>query len=142
MSERHFLIVLLALGLVFSLFGWRLETPAAYDPLGPKAVPVGLGLVLAGLSLASLPAARGEAAILTARAGRLILVVLLYFLVFRLLGFMPATVVSVYLIARLRGANWMQGLLTGLMLALFFYGVFHFLLDVPLPLGRIFGVAG
>jgi hypothetical protein len=32
----------------------------------------------------------------------------------------------------------MQGLLTGLILAISFYGIFHFLLGVPLPLGSLF----
>lgn len=142
MSERLFLALLATGGLVYAYFGWRIEVPFAYDPLGPKALPVFLGLFLAGLSLLSMISAGRESIALSGRVGKLALIVLCYFLAFQFLGFMPATTLAVYTIARLRGASWMQGLLTGMIVSLFFYGIFHFLLQVPLPLGRIFGVIG
>ncbi|HBG17819.1 MAG TPA: hypothetical protein DDY32_00635 [Desulfobulbaceae bacterium] len=142
MNERLFLLILLTGGLVYANFGWRIEVPFAYDPLGPKMLPVFLGLFLAGLSLLSMVSAGRETFAISGRVVRLGLIVLGYFLAFQFLGFMPATTIVVYAIARLRGASWMQGLLTGMIVSLFFYGVFHFLLQVPLPLGRIFGVIG
>ncbi len=142
MSERLFLCILLLAGTTYAYFGWRIEVPFAYDPLGPKALPVFLGLFLAGLSLLSFFSAGKSVLTFTGRVGWLALIVLLYFLSFQFLGFMSATTLSVYCIARLRGASWMQGLLTGLIISQCFYGIFHFWLKVPLPLGRIFRVIG
>ncbi len=51
---------------------------------------------------------------------------------------MLATTITSYIIARLVGCSWMEGLLTGLVIAIVFYGVFHFFLGVPLPLGSLF----
>jgi putative tricarboxylic transport membrane protein len=70
------------------------------------------------------------------------LAVVFYLLTFRLLGFMLATTITAYAIARLVGSSWMEGLLTGLVIAIFFYGIFHFLLGVPLPLGALFQLGG
>ena len=141
-NERLFLLLLLTGGLVYAYFGWQIDVPFASDPLGPKMLPVFLGLFLAALSLLSMVFAGRETFTFSGPVVRLALAVLFYFLAFQVLGFMPATALAVYAIARLRGASWMEGLLTGMIVSLFFYGVFHFLLQVPLPLGRIFGVRG
>ena len=69
-------------------------------------------------------------------------VLLFYLITFRFLGFMLATTLAVYAAARTVGSTWMEGLLTGLITSIFFYGIFHFLLQVPLPLGYIFKVIG
>jgi putative tricarboxylic transport membrane protein len=142
LSERLFLCLLLLGGTAYAYFGWRIEVPFAYDPLGPKALPVFLGFFLAGLSFFSLFFAGKTVMTFTGRVGKLALIVLFYFFTFQFLGFMSATTLSVYCISRLRGASWMQGLLTGLIISQCFYGIFHFWLKVPLPLGRIFRVIG
>jgi len=141
-SERFFLLALLAGGILFLIPGARLEVPFAYDPLGPKAFPLGLGGGLILLSLFSLPSAGSAMLVLQPRVLRLLGAVLFYLAAFHSLGFMPATALTVYLIARSVGCSWMQGLLTGMIIAITFYGIFHLLLGVPLPLGQVFRVLG
>jgi putative tricarboxylic transport membrane protein len=142
MSERLFLLAMALGGVVFLTLGLRLEAPFAYEPLGPRAFPVALGGGLALLSLLSLPRARQSKLVLQPRVLRLLLAVIFYLLAFQSLGFMPATAITTYIIARGLGCTWMEGLLTGMIISICFYGLFHFLLRVPLPLGAIFRVIG
>jgi putative tricarboxylic transport membrane protein len=142
MSERSFSFILVVVGGLFAYFGLRIHVPFAYDPLGPKAFPIFLGIVLAVLSLGTMFSAKDTVKVFQGKVGRLALAMFFYFLTFQLLGFMLATTLAVFYVARLRGCSWMQGLLTGLVMAICFYGVFHFLLRVPLPLGHIFRVLG
>jgi len=137
-SERVFLVFLFTCGAVYLYFGLKIEVPFAYEPLGPRTFPVLLGCCLATLSVLALVIHPMSTMPLKGRVGKLGLAVVFYLLTFQLLGFMPATTISTYAIARLVGSSWMQGLLTGLILAIAFYGIFHFLLGVPLPLGSLF----
>lgn len=142
MSERIFLTFLLLFGAVYMFFGLRIEVPFSYDPLGPRAFPVLLGAGLAILCIVSWAGAGKSAVATDRRVARFALAVIFYLLTFQLLGFMPATTITVYVIARGMGSSWMQGLLAGLLISISFYGIFHFLLKVPLPLGQIFRVVG
>jgi putative tricarboxylic transport membrane protein len=142
MSERFFLLIMMLGGVVFLTLGLRLEAPFAYDPLGPRAFPVSLGGGLTLLCLFSMPGARQSTLVCQTRVLRLLLAMIFYLLAFQSLGFMPATAITAYIIARRIGCTWMQGLLTGMIISICFYGLFHFLLRVPLPLGAIFRVIG
>lgn len=138
MSERFFILFLFICGAVYLYFGLKIEVSFAYEPLGPRSFPVLLGSCL--LILCILTSLFHEMSTLQLKGSmfKLVLAVLFYLITFQLLGFMLATTISTYAIARLVGSSWMQGLLTGLVLAIFFYGIFHFLLGVPLPLGSLF----
>lgn len=142
MSERLFVIILIVGGLVFAYLGLCIHVPFAYDPLGPKAFPVFLGFFFVFLNCLYLFSAGRTVKLLTGNVGKLALAIIFYFLTFRILGFMLSTIITVYYISRLRGSSWMQGLLTGLVLSICFYGVFHFLLHVSLPLGTVFRAIG
>ncbi len=143
MKEHVFTLVLLAIGLGMVYHSCTLEVGFLYEPIGPTRFPllIGLGLILlAGGNLwtlrqsHSLPRRHANH-----RLVPLLLCVVFYLATFRFFGFMLATTVSMYFTARLSGSSWMQGALTGLLLSIGFYGLFHFMLDVPLPLGHIFG---
>lgn len=138
MSERLFLLFLFVCGAVYLYFGLKIEVPFAYEPLGPRTFPVLLGSCLMALCLLSLGLHKMTSIRLQQSVVHHALAILFYLLTFHLLGFMLATTISTYSIARGVGCSWMQGLLTGLILAIAFYGIFHFLLGVPLPLGALF----
>ncbi len=142
MSERFFLLLLFLGGAVYLYFGVKIEVPIAYDSLGPRTFPVLLGGCLLILCLLSLYFHKMSILQFNGRVAGHAVAILFYLLSFQLLGFMLATTISTYAIARLIGCSWMQGLLTGLVMAILFYGVFHFLLGVPLPLGSFFRLAG
>lgn len=138
MSERFFILLLFIVGSVYLYFGLKIEAPFTYEPLGPRTFPILLGSCLLTLCPLTLFFHKMSVLQIKGSVAKLVLAVLFYLFTFQLLGFMSATTISAYAIARLVGSSWMQGLLTGLILAIFFYGIFHFLLGVPLPLGSLF----
>lgn len=142
MSERLFLLLVFSCGALYLCLGLRIEAPFAYDPLGPRAFPVILGTCLLALCLLSAFFHTMSTVEIERRVVGLALAVLFYLLTFKLLGFMLATTLSAYTVARLVGCGWMEGLLTGLLISIGFYAIFHFLLGVPLPLGAIFRLGG
>ena len=142
MNERFFLIILILCSACYAYFGLQIEVPFAYDPLGPRTFPVVLGCGLLLLCVFLFLQAGNTEFVQSGRVGKLALAVLFYLAAWQFLGFMLATSITVYSIARVLGSSWMQGLLTGLVIAISFYGIFHFLLQVPLPLGNIFRVIG
>lgn len=138
MSERLFILFLFIGGAIYLFLGLKIAVPFAYEPLGPRAFPVLLGsclLVLCLLSLFFHTWSRFQLKSSVAKHG---LAVFFYLLTFEFLGFMLATTITTYIIARLVGSSWMEGLLSGLVIAITFYGIFHFLLGVPLPIGFLF----
>lgn len=143
MSERGFLTILICCGLVFLYFGIRIDAPFAYGPIGPKAFPLFLSVAFIVLCIFCLLRRGGSGVLsLNARVVRIGAILVFYLITFRLLGFMLATTTAVYGAARIVGSTWMQGLLTGLIISICFYGIFHFFFEVPLPLGYIFEVIG
>lgn len=142
MSERVFLSILICCGVVFLYFGIKIDAPFAYGPVGPKVFPLFLSAVFIALCALCLWLGDSGGVMLKGRAAMIAVGLLFYLITFRLLGFMLATTLAVYAAARVVGSTWMQGLLTGLIISIFFYGVFHFFLQVPLPLGDIFKVIG
>lgn len=138
MSERFFLILLFTGGIIYVFLGLKIYVPFAYEPLGPRTFPVLLGCCLSVLSILALFFQATSTVQINAKVVKLALAILFYLLTFQLMGFMAATTISTYAIARLVGSSWMQGLLTGLVFAIVFYSIFHFLLGVPLPLGSFF----
>jgi putative tricarboxylic transport membrane protein len=142
MSERIFLSILICCGAVFLYFGIKIDAPFAYGPIGPKAFPLFLGIAFVVLCALCLWRGGTGGLMLKGRVVTIAAILLFYLITFRFLGFMFSTTIGVYAAARAVGSTWMQGLLTGLIISIFFYGVFHFFLQVPLPLGYIFKVIG
>ena len=141
MTDRILSFFLLVLALVYGFLSLKLHVPFSYDPLGPKPVPLMLaGLLIRLLILLlirplkiSLPESQS-----LIRCGWLLLILLFYQVTWEYLGFLLSTTISVYLTSRLFRCSWMQGLMVALILSVLSYGLFNFLLDVSLPLGRIF----
>lgn len=139
--DRYFGLFLLAVAAVFGSVGWGIKAPFSYDPLGPRPFPLLLAGVLAVVALwivfkpqeVKLPAPA-----MMGRAGLLVASLIFYQMTFRYLGFIVATAITVTLIARLFKGSWLQGVAAGIGLALACYGLFNTLLEIPLPLGRIF----
>lgn len=148
--------------------------PIAYEPIGPRAVPTLLAIMigLVGLWLLLRPAPRdasapeqtdrtdpagGQALATAAAAGadthgiapspllpwRVVLATLaivVYALLFEVLGFTLATALMTVPVARLFGGSWKQGVITGLVMGVVLYLVFDRLLDVVLPAGLLKGL--
>lgn len=144
MKSRLFALLLSITGGILFLIALRIEAPFSYDPLGPRLVPVIVSFGLLGLPLFlvfNLKRAP-EAFDANPRVLKLIGSLFIYLALFELLGFMLATTLSCYLIARIIGSSRMQGLLTGLLVSIVFYGTFRLWLEANLPLGMVFELIG
>jgi len=144
-ADRFFGVFLLAIAAVFGGLGWGIQAPFSYDPLGPRPYPLLLAGVLAVLALWMIfkpQEVRLPANQVLARGGMLIATLVFYQLTFRWLGFMFSTVLCVALLARMFRGSWRQGLVSGVALALACYGLFNYVLEIPLPLGTIFSGQG
>lgn len=111
----------------------------SYEPLGPRAFPLLLaaGLGLSGLWLVWRPSMGVEAFKGVPWKGTALCAgaVLLYALLFQLLGFALATMLMALPVGMAFGGSWKQSLAGGLVLGVGFHFVFDKLLDVTMPAG-------
>lgn len=135
----------LALAAIMIAFGYGLDAPFSYEPVGPKAFPLLTAGIIAACGMALL-IGRGGAVDTAAGPGtnRALLLLsaalLVYALLFEPLGFLLATALLMTPVAMVFGAKWWQGLVTGIGLAASFYVIFDRGLQVVLPAGLLRGV--
>jgi putative tricarboxylic transport membrane protein len=114
----------------------------SYEPVGPRAFPLLLAALLAsgGLWLVLRPTLRGLAVYRDVPLKPTALcaaAVLVYALLFELLGFPLATALMALPIGIAFGGSWKQSLAAGAGLGLALYVLFDKLLDVVLPTGLL-----
>lgn len=139
MSERIFGVFLLLLSVAGIYIGWDLQAPVSYEPVGPRAFPL-LVFLLLGLCAAALIASRPQPTKwapppVLLRIGALFVIVLLYAFLFDRLGFVLSTALMSVPVARFFGGSWRQALVGGACLGAGLFVLFDRLLDVALPAG-------
>lgn len=143
MSDRVFAILLLAICGVIGWQMWHLHVPFAYEPVGPKAFPLILAILMAiccGFLLASPDReVHWPDREILLKSGALILTLLVYASIFEWVGFVFATAGMAIVVSRLFGASWQGGVITGITLGVAGYLLFDRLLEVSLPVGRLWG---
>lgn len=143
-TDRLLGVTALAVAALMLAFGYGLQAPFAYEPVGPRAFPVFAALMIAvcGIILVVKP---GEADPVLHRGPGWAIVSLSvslfgYVLLFQPLGFVLSTTVFMVPIAMIFGAKWWQGAITGAVLAVSSYFLFDRILDVVLPAGPLGGI--
>lgn len=142
-ADRGLAIALIGLAAFIASQALSLEVPFSYDPVGPKAFPIGLAILLSLLSLVLLirPGENGEwpspwvAVKLLAVLGLL----LLYALLFQRLGYLISSGLVITALARLFSASWLKAIITGVLMAIGSYWLFTMGLGITLPGGSWFG---
>lgn len=139
MSERIFGVFLLLLSAAGIFVGWDLQAPVAYEPVGPRAFPL-LVFLLLGLCAAALIASRPQPTkwappTVLLRIGALFVIILLYAYVFDKLGFVLSTALMCVPVAHFFGGSWRQALIGGAGLGVGLSILFDRVLDVALPAG-------
>lgn len=141
MNDRVAGVAGLVLAAFLAVFGWGLEAPFAYEPVGPRAFPLGLSLVIALCSGwlvyhgggAAPPNPAGANLRITLMVG----LIAAYAFLFVWLGFVIANIAMVALVGRLFGGSWVKSLISGVVMSLLFFVLFDRLLDVVLPTGLL-----
>lgn len=142
MSDRIAAGVLIAVAVAFIVMALGIEASFFSDPLGPKWVPVLIGVFLIGSSLALLlrplstthwPDGPTWTRLVTCLAGFVV-----YGFLLVPLGFIVATTLAFTLFALLfHGPPW-RSLMAGAIFAVASYLLFSTALDLYLPTGRLF----
>lgn len=136
-------LVLLGVAVAYGVGGATIEYAFSSDPLGPRAVPVMLAAVLAGLSLLYLAWPGSVEALPTGPALVRILaipaILVLSVMLFEPLGFAGSIFVLTLGVALVFGAPVKYALLGAGGQTLLWWVLFAYVLQVYLPTGSIFG---
>ena len=139
MYDRLFGAVWLLLCAGLAVIAWGFQAPFSYDPVGPRAYPLLLLVLMAAGSL-WLILRPGHLEHLLSRHQSLrallcVLVLLAYALLFEPLGFIPSTALAATVLGLLFGGRPLACVISGALMGVLLYVLFDLLLDVPLPLG-------
>jgi putative tricarboxylic transport membrane protein len=139
LNDRLLGIAALLLAAFLTWFGYDLEAPISYEPVGPKAFPLLLALIIAlcGLRLVFKGGNPVEAnpSGANARIFAMVASLAIYAFLFQWLGFIVATALMTIIIGRLFGGTWGQLIVGGVLTGLLLFFLFDRGLDVVLPTG-------
>lgn len=143
MTDRITGIILLVFALLYGFGALRLKAGFGSGPVGPKGFPIMLAIVLAIVAVGIFlrtdpePSWLKRGAWVNIGAASISFIIYAYLLV--PIGFIISTTLVTGFISERFGANWWRALLTGFASSLALYALFVFALDIPLPIGRVFG---
>ncbi|MFC3608106.1 tripartite tricarboxylate transporter TctB family protein [Stutzerimonas tarimensis] len=140
MYVRVFAAAWLLLCVGLAVLAWGFQAPFAYDPVGPRAYPLLLIVLMAAGSLWLIfkPGSDPAPVFDKAMAHKVVLCVLallVYALLYELLGFVLSTSISVFALGLLFGGRPLPCAISAALMGGLMFGLFDYLLDVPLPLG-------
>lgn len=140
MYVRLFAAVWLLVCAFLAVVAWGFQAPFSYDPVGPRAYPLLLLALMAAAALWLLCKPSGEPTLpiswaLARKVALCIGALLAYALLFDPLGFVLSTALAGFGLGLLFGGRLLPSALSGLLMGTLLYGLFDYLLDVPLPLG-------
>lgn len=127
--------ILFAAFMAFMARGYA--APFEYEPVGPRAFPLMLAalMALAGAWLALKPAHHVNLLQGGRPVGLAAAAIIVYAILFQLLGFIVATALMALPVGRIFGGTWRQCALTGAGMGVVLFVLFDKVLDVVLPAG-------
>lgn len=139
LNDRVLGVGALVLAALITAFGYDLEPPFSYEPVGPKAFPLLLALIIALCGVRLIIKGGGQVAPNPSGANGRILMMVAYLAayawLFQWLGFIVATTIMATLVGRLFGGSLKQALIGGLAMGVGLFLLFDLGLDVVLPYG-------
>lgn len=146
MSDRILGVACVAVAAGMAWAARDYAAPISYEPVGPRAFPLLLALLMAagGLWLIVRPTLKDNwlRQVPLRALAFAIVAVFLYALLFQTLGFTLATVVMTVPVGMAFGGSWKQSLAGGVGLGLLLFLGFDKLLDVVLPTGLLSFILG
>ncbi|WP_322997004.1 tripartite tricarboxylate transporter TctB family protein [Castellaniella sp.] len=141
MSDRMLGVCALIFAGLMVWFGHALQAPFSYEPVGPRAFPLLIALIIALCGAWLIfkhwhERHQGEA-IDWPRLLLMVGYIFGYALLFETLGFVIATAIVTVLIGRLFGGPWKKMIIGGAAMGVLFFLLFDRMLDVVLPLGLL-----
>lgn len=145
MNDRILGVFALLLAAFITWGGWDIEAPFSYEPVGPRAFPVLLAIIitLCGLWLVFKGGSRHMEANPPGANGRIFMMIVyaaIYAVLFQWLGFVLSTALMTVFVGRLFGGAWGKCALGGVVMGVLFFLLFDKVLDVVLPAGVLGGL--
>lgn len=144
LTDRTLGIVAILFAVFLFAFGYDLEPPFSYEPIGPKAFPLLIAVVMAICGLILTIKGGGEAEKNTKSANfrifTMVLYIILYAFLFQILGFIISTTLMVVFVGKLFGATWIKAIVGGVVMSILMFLLFDKTLDIVLPAGLLGGV--
>ncbi|KAB0610894.1 tripartite tricarboxylate transporter TctB family protein [Castellaniella defragrans] len=141
MSDRLLGVSALVFAALMAWFGHDLQAPFSYEPVGPRAFPLLIALIVAlcgaWLLFKNWRSTKQAPHIDWPRLLLMVVYVFGYALLFEWLGFIIATAIVTVLIGRLFGGGWGKMIIGGITMSVLFFLLFDRALDVVLPLGLL-----
>ncbi len=141
MSDRIFSLAWLGVCALVIYQMWGLSVPFAYEPVGPKAFPILLAILMAVCCVLMLVSPDREVVWPEAaffRKGVVLLGTLFAFgYFFEMLGYPLAAAAMSVVVSRLFGGSWLSTLITAAAIGILGFLVFDRVLEVTLPIGQI-----
>ena len=142
MSDRITAAFLIVVSAIFVAMAFQIRAGFFSDPLGPRWVPIAIGVFLAGVCIALLIKPRSTANWPDASTWTRLVLCLVTFVGYALLlnplGFIVSTTLAFAAFAILFRGRPLPALLAGAIFAVASYLLFSTALDLFLPTGRIF----
>ncbi len=143
MTDRIVGACLFALAVAYGMTGRGYTSAFASGPLGPSAFPLLLAGFLGVTSLILIfrpdpgsPLPHGLALVKQALA---VATLVAYAFVLEPVGFIPSTAAAIFVLALQLGATRRNALILGASISVFLFGLFDWVLGLPLPVGLLFG---
>lgn len=142
--EKIFISSISIACVVLILVAWQYVAPIAYDPLGPRPYPILLLslLLVSCIYLLFRPQKLSDHVdigflkpLVLKKVSLSLLFFFIYAFSFEFLGFIAATTIMCCAIGILFGGKIKASFISAISLSVFFYLMFDYGLDVPLPLG-------
>lgn len=144
LNDRVLGIAALIFAALITAFGYDLEPPFSYEPVGPKAFPLLIALIVAICGVRLVIKGGGEVDANPPGANTRIMAMVAYLaayaFLFQWVGFVVATTVMVALVGRLFHATWPQAVIGGVVMSVGLFYLFDKGLDVVLPTGILGGL--
>ncbi|MDH4564840.1 tripartite tricarboxylate transporter TctB family protein [Pseudomonas sp. BN411] len=142
MYVRIFAAVWLLVCALLAVVAWGFQAPFSYDPVGPRAYPLLLLFLMAtaAIWLIYKPGDVEDLPIswsLARKVAIFVIALFAYGLLFEPLGFVLSTTLVGFGLGMLFNGRLLPSLASGLLMGALLYGLFDYLLDVPLPLGLL-----
>lgn len=136
-ADRILGVALIGLAVFITAQTMQLHVPFSYDPLGPKAFPIGLSVLLAVLSVVLIvrpgPNAEWPRGMLLLKMLGVLGVLLLCSMLFTRVGYLPSMALLVLVLSLLYGASWRKALIGAVLMAIGSYYLFSKAMGIPLP---------
>ncbi len=142
MYVRIFAAVWLLVCALLAVVAWGFQAPFSYDPVGPRAYPLLLLFLMAtaALWLIYKPGDAEDLPIswtLARKVALFVIAMFAYALLFEPLGFILSTALTGFGLGILFHGRVLPSLVSGVLMGALLYGLFDYLLDVPLPMGLL-----